>query len=88
MSSKSAIYYKNNPDAKAKKNSYNKTYQKQPDAVKKRVEANRANRKAQANGTASKGDGRDFDHRTNRMVKASVNRGAKEKSRLKGSKRS
>lgn len=80
----STQFYKQNPDSRRKKNAYNKTYQKKPIAVKKRVEANRANRKA---GTYGNGDGKDFDHRTGRMVKASVNRGAKEKSRLKGSKR-
>jgi hypothetical protein len=81
----STEFYKKNPASKAKKDSYNKTYQKKPSAVKKRVEANRANRKA---GTVGNGDGKDYDHRTKRMVKASVNRGAAEKSRLKGSKRS
>lgn len=85
MKSKSAKFYNSNPSAKAKKDAYNKTYQKKDSAVKKRVEANRANRKA---GTYGNGDGKDYDHRTKRMVKASVNRGAKEKSRLKGSKRS
>lgn len=83
--SKSTKYYATHPEAKAKKTAYNKTYQKKESAVKKRVEANRANREA---GTYGNGDGKDYDHRTGRMVKASVNRGAKEKSRLKGSKRS
>jgi hypothetical protein len=85
MASKSAKYYNSNPAAKAKKDSYNKDYQKKPSAVKKRVEANRANRKA---GTAGNGDGRDYDHSVRKMVPASVNRGRNEKSRLKGSKRS
>jgi hypothetical protein len=84
---KTQRYYDRNPKAAAKKDAYNSTYQKKSSAVKKRVEANRANRKAQAAGKAYKGDGKDFDHRTNKMVKASVNRGAAEKSRLKGSKR-
>lgn len=83
--SKSAKYYDSHPAAKAKKTAYNKEFQKKPSAVQKRVEANRANRKA---GTYGNGDGKDFDHRTGKMIKASVNRGAKEKSRLKGSKRS
>lgn len=82
--SKSAKYYAANPSAKAVKTAYNKEYQKKPSAVKKRVEANRANRRA---GTYGNGDGKDFDHRTGRMVKASVNRGAREKSRVKGSRR-
>lgn len=83
--SKSAKYYASHPAAKAHKNSYNSTYQKKPSAVKKRVEANRANRKA---GTYGNGDGKDFDHSVRKMVPASVNRGRAEKSRLKGSKRS
>jgi hypothetical protein len=82
---KTQKHYDRNPASKAKKEAYNREYQKKPSAVKKRVEANRANRKA---GTYGNGDGRDYDHRTKRMVKASVNRGAAEKSRLKGSKRS
>lgn len=85
MASKTASYYKSNPAAKAKKDSYNKEYQKKPSAVKKRVEANRANRKA---GTYGNGDGRDYDHSVRKMVPASVNRGRNEKSRVKGSKRS
>lgn len=88
MASKTASYYKSNPAAKAKKDSYNKEYQKKPSAVKKRVEANRANRKAQASGKATVGDGKDWDHAVKRMVPASVNRGRNEKSRVKGSKRS
>lgn len=83
--SESAKYYRENPAARRRKQAYNSTYQKKPSAVKKRVEANRANRRA---GTAGNHDGLDYDHRTRRMVKASVNRGAREKSRLRGSKRS
>ena len=81
---KTQKYYDKNPSAKAKKNAYNAEYNKKPSAVKKRVEANKANRKA---GTYGNGDGKDFDHAVNRMVPQSTNRGRKEKSRVKGSKR-
>lgn len=85
--SKSAKHYRENPSSREKKKSYDKEYNKKPSAVKKRVEANRANRIAQANGSARKGDGKDYDHAVRKMVPASVNRGRAEKSRLKGSKR-
>ncbi len=79
---KTAKYYQDNPKAKAKKDKYNSEYQKKPSAVKKRVEANKANRKS---GTV--GDGLDYDHSVKKMVPASTNRGRAEKSRVKGSKR-
>lgn len=74
---KTAKYYRANPEARKVKSDYNKTYQQKPSAVKKRVEANAANRKAQASGTAKKGDGKDYDHSVKKMVKASTNRGRK-----------
>ncbi len=77
-------YYDLNPASKAVKDNYNKTFQKKPIQVKKRVEANAANRKAQANGTAKVGDSKDYDHAVKGMVAATTNRGRKEKSRVKG----
>jgi excinuclease UvrABC helicase subunit UvrB len=85
---KTAKYYQENPKARAKKDSYNKEYNKKPSAVKKRVEANRANRKSQAAGLTTKNDGKDYDHAVKRFVSATINRGRAEKSRLKGSTRS
>jgi excinuclease UvrABC helicase subunit UvrB len=82
---KTAKYYQENPKARAKKDAYNKEYNKKPSAVKKRVEANAANRKA---GTYGNSDGLDYDHAVKRFVTATTNRGRAEKSRLKGSKRS
>ena len=68
--------------SKAKKKKYDAEFQKKPAQVKKRVEANRANRQA---GTYGNGDGKDYDHATKRMVKASTNRGRKgEGNRRKG----
>jgi hypothetical protein len=73
---KTAKYYKENPEAKAKKNAYQKEYNKKPREVKKRVELNKVNRER---GTYGNGDGMDMAHTKNGIVKkkASVNRGSK-----------
>lgn len=74
--------------SKAKKKKYDAEFQKKPAQVKKRVEANRANRKAQRNGTAKKGDGLDASHQKDgsiRMEPQSKNRGRRgEGNRRKG----
>lgn len=85
---KSTEYYQNNKAARDKKQAYDKKHNATKSATKKRVEANRANRIAQKNGTAKKGDNKDYDHAVKRMVPESTNRGRAEKSRLRGSKRS
>lgn len=71
-----AKYYKDNPKAKAKKDAYQKDYNKKPEQVKKRVELNKVNRDR---GTYGNGDGLDMAHTKNGIVKkkASVNRGSK-----------
>ena len=71
-----AKYYKDNPKAKAKKDEYQKEYNKKPEQVKKRVELNKVNRDR---GTYGNGDGLDMAHTKNGIVKkkASVNRGSK-----------
>lgn len=69
---------------------YKKEYKKfhsSPAAKKKRASLNKYNRKK---GTYGNGDGLDASHRGGKIVgfeRASKNRGRKEKSRLKGSKR-
>jgi hypothetical protein len=67
---------------------YKDEYEKfQKKLISKRVELNRINRN---NGTYGNGDGLDVSHQsdgTTRMEDQSVNRGRKEKSRKKGSKR-
>lgn len=83
---KTAKYYKENPDAKAKKDAYNKEFNKKPEQRKKRSELTKKNREADKNGVDR--NGKDFDHAVGKYVKSSINRGRKEKSRLKGSKRS
>lgn len=83
--SRSARYYRKNKKARDKKKKYDRKLQKRPDQVRKRVEANRANRKA---GTYGNGDGKDYDHATKRMVSAKTNRGRRgEGGRKKGSKK-
>ena len=67
-------YYDRNAASKASKYEYDKEKQKDPKYVKNRVEANQANRVAQANGTAKVGDGQDYDHEKDRMVSAKNNR--------------
>ena len=71
----------------AKKKKYDAEYQKKRSAVKKRVQANRANRRA---GTYGNGDGKDASHKNGKIAgfeDQSKNRARREKSRLKGSKR-
>lgn len=74
MLGKTAKYYKENPEARKKRNEYQKEYNKSDAQVAKRVELNRENRKR---GTYGDKNGMDLAH-TKRgyvMKKASVNRG-------------
>jgi len=73
--SRSAKYYKNNPKARKKKADTDKKVNARPEQIKKRVEANRARRKAKASGKNVKG--KDYDHAVGRFVKTSTNRGRK-----------
>jgi hypothetical protein len=57
--SKSAKYFAANPEARAKKNAYNKEYHSDPSRVNYREDLNRANRKAKTYGN---GDGKDMSH--------------------------
>ncbi len=64
--SKSAKYFAANPEARAKKNAYNKEYHSDPDRVNYREDLNRANRKAKTYGN---GDGKDMSHtKSGRLV--------------------
>jgi hypothetical protein len=74
MLGKTAKYYKENPEARKKRNEYQKEYNKSDKQVAKRVELNRENRKR---GTYGDKNGMDLAH-TKRgyvMKKASINRG-------------
>lgn len=86
MPARSTLYYRSHPEARRKKSEYNRELNKRPDQVKKRVESNRARRVAKRKGVNVKG--KDYDHAVGRFVDSAVNRGRKEKSRVKGSKRS
>jgi len=75
--SRSAKYYRDNPEARAKKNAYQKKFNKKKSQVKKRVELNRLNRKF---GTYGNGDNLDVSHRSGkktRLEHQSKNRGSK-----------
>jgi len=73
---KTAKYYKENPEANAKKLAYQKEYNKKPEQRKKRAELVKVNRDK---GTYGNGDGLDMAHTKNGIVKkkASTNRGSK-----------
>lgn len=77
MASKSAEYYRKNPDARKKKAATDKKINARPEQVKKRVEANKARRQAKAAGKNV--NGKDASHTKNGIVfkKSSVNRGSK-----------
>ena len=72
--SKSAKYYKENPEERKKKGKYDKAYHSTPMRKKYRAELNRKNREA---GTYGNGDGKDWDHGVRRMISQSVNRSKK-----------
>lgn len=57
--SKSAQYFQNNPEARAKKNAYNKEYHSSTERKQYRASLNKANRNA---GTYGNKDGKDMSH--------------------------
>jgi hypothetical protein len=71
--SKSAIYFRNNPSARKKKQELTAKLNKKPEAVKKRVESNRERRKAKASGKNI--SGKHFDHAVGKFVDAKKNMG-------------
>lgn len=75
--SKTAIFYQNNPESRARHREYNAEFQKKPAQVRKRVELNRYNREQ---GTYGNGDGMDAAHHNGKITgfkKQSLNRGDK-----------
>jgi len=75
--SRSAKYYRDNPEARAKKNAYQKNFNKKKSQSKSRVELNRLNRLF---GTYGNGDKLDVSHRSGkktRLESQSKNRGSK-----------
>jgi hypothetical protein len=71
----STNYYRKNAAARKKKAATDKKINARPEQVKKRVESNRARRKAKAAGKNVKG--KDYDHAVGKFVKTSTNRGRK-----------
>lgn len=72
--SESAKYFDENPEARRKKNEYNKRYHATPERRKYRAFLNRKNREA---GTYGNGDGKDWDHDERRMISEKRNRSKK-----------
>lgn len=68
-------YYRENPESYAKRKAAQKKMNATPEERKRRSELVKKNREAQKKGTGRVGDGKDFDHATNRMVNQSKNRG-------------
>lgn len=73
--SKSAKYYRNNRKARKKKQAYDAKLNRRPEQVRKRVESNRARRKAKKRGQNVRG--KDYDHAVGRFVTTKANRGRK-----------
>lgn len=71
--SKSAKYYRDNPEARAKKNKYDVEFGKKPAQRKKRAELVQKNREADKRGVNRKG--KDYDHAVGRYVSVKTNRG-------------
>lgn len=81
--STSAKYFRTHLKARKKKQAATAKLNKKPEAVKKRVESNRAQRQAKAAGKNVKG--KHFDHAVGRFVAAKTNMGrAGEGGRKKG----
>lgn len=70
---RSTEYYRHNRRAAKKKQAYDAKLNAKPAQVQKRVEANRARRKARKRGQNIQG--KDFDHAVNKFVSSRVNRG-------------
>lgn len=74
----------------AKKRNYKKEYKKFQSSKKRRTYRSKLNKYNRKKGTYGNGDGKDASHRGGRIIgfePLKINRGRKEKSRKKGSKR-
>lgn len=71
--SRSAIYYKNHPEARAKKSRYDAKLNARPSQVNKREESNKMRARAKKRGTNVRG--KDWDHHTKSFQPIHVNRG-------------
>ncbi len=73
MLSKSARYYRRNKKARDKKKRYDTTLNERKEQIRKRVEANRARRRAKRKGMNVRG--KDYDHAVGRFIPVKKNRG-------------
>lgn len=71
--SASGKYYRDNPKARKKKASTDKSINARPEQRAKRVESGRARARAKKRGVDV--NGKDYDHGSNRMIASSKNRG-------------
>lgn len=71
----STEYYRTNPRARRKKQKKDKAINSRPEQIQKRVESNRARRRARRKGQNIKG--KDYDHAVDRFVSVRTNRGRK-----------
>lgn len=83
--SKSAKFYRDNPKARKKKAKTDTKINARSAQKKKRRESGRARTAAKKRGQNIRG--KDYDHKQGRFISSKDNRGQKEKSRVKGSKR-
>jgi hypothetical protein len=73
--SKSAKYYRQNPEARKVKAKTDAAINRRPEQVKKRVESNAKRREAREAGKNIQG--KDYDHATRRFTSVKANRGRK-----------
>lgn len=83
--SKSAKFYRDNTDSRRKKARVDTKINARASQKKKRRESGKARRAAIKRGRNV--TGKDYDHKQGRFISSKANRGQKEKSRVKGSKR-
>ena len=75
--SKSAKYYRDNPEARKKKAATDKKVNARPEQRKKRSELSTKNRRHDRKYGKASRRGKDYDHFVGRYVKSSTNRGRK-----------
>lgn len=71
--SKSAKFYRDNPDSRRKKQAYDKRLNSRPSQVNKREESNKMRARAKRRGTDVRG--KDWDHHTRSLQPIKTNRG-------------
>lgn len=78
---KTAKHYRDNSSSRSKKKAYDTKTQSDSKSKSKRAELGRIRTKAEKEGKNIKG--KDYDHKQGRFMDSSMNRGQREKSRLK-----